>query len=337
MLRGPHRDPVLDRVDAEEVAADFLHLAQIAIDVLRAEQRNVQPQMLAEARLHAFAAVNVFLHAAGDDVARCELLLLRFVVRHERFPVDIAQQSAVAAAPLGDQDAGREDGGGMKLDGLHVADGGHARFQRQRGADALADHRVGGRSIEAAGTAAGDRRGFGDIRDEFTGDEIAHDRAVAAARVMDEGQRFHALVHGNRMRDRLVAHRVEHGVARAVGNVAGPPFLGPAEIALRHQAMRFVALGDRDFRGIDDDVAVALLHPAPRHAPGGELAYRLGRRVDEHAHDLLIGAPVAAAHRVLEMHVLVVALSLDHVAEACLHPALCRRRVRALRPERARG
>jgi hypothetical protein len=30
--------------------------------------------------------VNVFLHAAGDDVARGELLLLRFVVRHEPFP-----------------------------------------------------------------------------------------------------------------------------------------------------------------------------------------------------------------------------------------------------------
>ena len=62
-------------------------------------------------------------------------------------------------------------------------------------------------------------------------------------------------------------------------------------------------------------VAVALAHAAPRHAPRRQLAHRLGRRVDEHAHDFLVGAPVAAAHRVLEVHVLVVALALDHVAE----------------------
>ena len=68
-------------------------------------------------------------------------------------------------------------------------------------------------------------------------------------------------------------------------------------------------------------VAVALAHAAPRHAPRRELAHRLGRGVDEHAHDVLVGAPVAAAHRVLEVDVLVVALALDHVAEqACMPP-----------------
>ena len=65
--------------------------------------------------------------------------------------------------------------------------------------------------------------------------------------------------------------------------------------------------------------------------PCGEFADRLGRSIDEHAHHFLVGAPVTAAHRVLEMHVLVVALRLDHVAQARLHASLSRARVRALR------
>ena len=91
--------------------------------------------------------------------------------------------------------------------------------------------------------------------------------------------------------------------------------------------MRLVALGNDDLLAIDDDLAVALLDATPRYTPCGELADRLGRGIDEHAHHLLVGAPVTAAHRVLEMHVLVVALGLDHVAQARLHASLSRARV----------
>src|SRR4029453_19207073 len=129
---------------------------------------------------------------------------------------------------------------------------------------------------------------------------------------------------------RLVRHRGDHRVAGAVGDVAGAPLLGAAEVALGEQAVRLVALGDRDLLAVDDDVAVALAHAAPRHAPGGQLADGLGRGVDEHAHDLLVGAPVAAAHGVLEVDVLVVALAFDDVAEAGLHAALRGLGVRAL-------
>ena len=88
--------------------------------------------------------------------------------------------------------------------------------------------------------------------------------------------------------------------------------------------MGFVALGDGDFLPVDDDVAIASGYAAPGHAPGRQLAHRFGRGIDEHAHDLLVGAPVAAAHRVFEVHVFVVALALDDVGEACLHAALRR-------------
>ena len=124
--------------------------------------------------------------------------------------------------------------------------------------------------------------------------------------------------------NRLIAHRIEHGVAGAVRNITGAPLVGAAEGALSDQSMGFVALGDGDFLPVDDDVAIASGYPAPGEAPGRQLAHRFGRGIDEHAHDLLVCAPVAAAHRVFEVHVFIVALALDDVAEACLHAALRR-------------
>ena len=218
----------------------------------------------------------------------------------------------------------------MELHGLHVAQRRDTGFERDRAADAFAYHCVCRHPVQPAGAAAGDRRGLRDVGGQFTGDEVADDRAIAAARVVDQRDRLGALVHGNRRADRLVAHRLQHRVAGAVGDVARAPLLGAAEVALRDQPVRFVALGDGHFLVVDDDVAIALAHAAPGHAPRGEFAHRLGRGVDEHPHDALVGAPVAAAHGVLEVDVLVVALALDHVAERRLHAALRGRRVRTL-------
>jgi hypothetical protein len=63
VLRRAHRDPVARRVDAQEVLADLLHLAQVLLDVVRAELGDVQPQVFAEAALHALALGDVLFHA----------------------------------------------------------------------------------------------------------------------------------------------------------------------------------------------------------------------------------------------------------------------------------
>ena len=162
------------------------------------------------------------------------------------------------------------------------------------------------------------------------GDQVAYHRTVAATAIVDQCERLGALVHRNRGGDRLVGHGGDHRVAGAIRDVAGAPLLGAAEVTLGQQAVRLVALGDGDLLAVDDDLAIALADAAPRHAPGGKLAHRLGRGVDEHAHDSLIGAPVAAAHGVLEVHVLVVALPLGDVAKARLHATLRGLGVRAL-------
>jgi hypothetical protein len=154
---------------------------------------------------------------------------------------------------------------------------------------------------------------------------MAHDGAVTTPAVVNQRDRLSPFMHRNLMRNGLIAHGVQHGMAGAVGDVTGAPLIGAAEGTLGNQAMGFVALGDGDFLPVHDDLAIALAHTAPGHAPGRQLTHCFGRGIDEHAHDVLVGAPVAAADGVLEVHVFVVALAMDDVGEARLHAALrCR-------------
>ena len=89
------------------------------------------------------------------------------------------------------------------------------------------------------------------------------------------------------------------------------PLLGAAEVTRRDEAVGLILLGDGDALGIDDDLAIALAHPTPRHAPVGQLAHGLGSGVGEHTRDVLVAAPVAALDGVAEVDVLVVVLALD--------------------------
>ena len=54
----------------------------------------------------------------------------------------------------------------------------------------------------------------------------------SSACIVNERERFNAFDDGNLFGDDAVGHRVEHGVARAVGHVAGTPLLRAAEVAL---------------------------------------------------------------------------------------------------------
>ena len=290
----------------------------------RAQAGDVQPQVLGLGRIarNALAAPNMLGHAARNHVARGQFGLFRLVIGHETVAVHVAQQAAVATATLGHENAGRHDGRGVELHRFHVGQTGHAGFQSQGGAHAFVDQCVGGDAIDAAMAAGGHHGGFGHPGSQFTRDQIPHHRALAAAAVVDQRNRFHALVHGNALRHGTVTQRVQHGVAGTVGGVAGAPFARAAKIARGDQAVGFVALGQRDTLAVDDGFVVALAHAVPRHAPGGQFAHGLGRHVGEHAGDQLIAPPVGAAHRILEMHILVVAGALDGVGQACLHAAL---------------
>jgi hypothetical protein len=62
----------------------------------------------------------------------------------KRWPSTSLQQAAVAAAAFGDQDAGREDAGGVELHRFHVAQHGTPVSSAMRHAHAFADDGVGG-------------------------------------------------------------------------------------------------------------------------------------------------------------------------------------------------
>jgi hypothetical protein len=208
MLRRAHRNRVFHRVDAEEVTADVLHFAQVLVDVRRAQVADVEPEMFAIGGLHTLAGAHVFGHAARYHVARGEFLLLRLVIRHEAVAVLVEQQTAVAAAAFGDQNAGRHDGGRVELHRFHVAQAGDPGFQRQRRAHAFIDQGVGGNAPDAAVTAGRHHRGARQIGAEFAADQVAHDRAMALLAIVNQRHRFHPLMHRNRFADHLIADRV---------------------------------------------------------------------------------------------------------------------------------
>ena len=311
--------------------ADFIDFTELVLDVVFAEERDVEPEVFAVLGLDALAHGNAFFHAARNHVAGGEFLLFRFNVRHEAVAVDVAQQTAVTAAAFRHQNAGREDAGRVELNGFHVGEGGDARLEGEVVARAVADHGVRRDAVDTAGTARGDGGRLGDVSHEFACDEVADDRAVAALAVGNERERLNAFNHRNLFGDDAVGNGIEHGVARAVGHVAGTPLLGAAEVALVHHALRFLAFRNRHLLAVNDHLTVTGGDSRPGAAPGGELTHGLGRGVHEHADDFLVRTPVGAADGVAEVNVLVVAHALDHVAERGLHAALSSLRVAALR------
>ena len=94
-------------------------------------------------------------HAAGDDVARREVLDGGGVALHEALARGVAQDAALAARALGEQDAEAGQAGRVELEELHV-------LQRQAlapdDADAVAGEgvRVRGGLVDLAEAAGGE-------------------------------------------------------------------------------------------------------------------------------------------------------------------------------------
>ena len=74
--------------------------------------------------------------------------------------VNITQQTAVATAALGDQNAGGEQRGWMELNRFHVGKRGQPGLERDGRADTLANHRVGGHTVESPSAPGRDHGGF---------------------------------------------------------------------------------------------------------------------------------------------------------------------------------
>src|SRR5262245_48613596 len=171
--------------------------------------------------------------------------------------VDVLQEPAVAPGTLGEQDAGGKGRGWMKLHRLHVAERGDAGLQGDGGWNTFGDNRLGGDAVKTPRPAAGNCSSLGDVSCQLSSNETSNYRPVAARAIVDQGDRFRALMHRNLVGNRLITHGSEHGMAGAVGDITGAPLVGAAEGALGDQAVGFIALGDGDFLTVDDDLAIA--------------------------------------------------------------------------------
>ena len=143
--------------------------------------------------------------------------------------------------------------------------------------------------------------------------ELERDHAAADALVVHDQVDGEELdVEFGRVAQRLAVHRVQHGVAGAVGGGAGALRLALA-VVQRHAAERAL-------------IDLAVLGARERHAPMLELVDRLGR-VAHHVFDgVLVAEPVRPLDGVVHVPAPVVRM---HVAERSRNAALRRDRMRA--------
>ena len=251
-------------------------------------------------------------HRARDDVAGGEVLGGGRVTLHEALALGIDEIAAFAAGALGDEAARAVDAGRVELDEFHV-------LQRQAGAQhhaaavAGAGMRRGAGSVGAAVAAGGEDRGLRPETMQRAVVELERDDAAADALVVHDQVDGEELdVEFGRVAQRLAVHRVQHGVAGAVGGGAGALRLALA-VVQRHAAERAL-------------VDLAVLGARERHAPVLELVDGL-RRVAHHVFDrVLVAEPVRPLDGVVHVPAPVVRM---HVAERSRNAALRRHRMRA--------
>ena len=167
---------------------------------------------------------------------RREVLRGRRVAHHEALALGVAQDPALAAAALGDQDPARVHRRRVELHELDV-------LQRQPGAQrhrhpvAGAGVGVRGRAVEAADAAGGEQDGLAAERLQAAVEEVPGDHALAAALVLDELPREVLLVDRDVSLDELLVEHLDQDVAGDVGREDGARRAGGAERALRELAV----------------------------------------------------------------------------------------------------
>ena len=163
-------------------------------------------------------------HRAGDDVTRREVLDRGGVALHEALALGVAQDSALTADGLGDEDAQAGQAGRVELVELHVLQG-----------QALAEHHghavtgegvgVGGGLVHPARAAGGEHGGLGMEDVEVAGGElVGHTagghRALGGLR-QAEVEDVELVEELDVVLDAVLVERLQDHVTRAVGRVAG--------------------------------------------------------------------------------------------------------------------
>ena len=209
--------------------------------------------------------------AAGDHVARGEVLDGGGVALHEALAVGVAQDAALAAGGLGEQDAEAGQTGRVELEELHV-------LQRQPlapdDAHAVAGEgvRVGRRLEDLAEAAGGEHDGLGLEHVDLAGGELVGDDpgrpldAVAPSRRQHQVEHVELVEELDLVLDALLVERLQDHVAGAVGGEARAADGGLAVVA---RVPAEAALVDPALGGAVERQARTSPGRAPRRWPRG--------------------------------------------------------------------
>ena len=227
------RDRVRVRLDTEVGARELGDVRELGVQLLRRQVGEVQVHVVALGTAAA-ALADLRVDGAGHDVTGRQVLHDGSVLLHEALAVLVAQDAALTAGTLGEQDAHAPDAGRVELEELHV-------LQRQTPAVAggLAvtgqGVRVGGHPEELAGAAGrvDDRLRLEDV--DLAGRQLVGHDTGGLLDAVDLGdqlvqdvelvEELHALL------DAVLVQRLEDHVAGAVGRVAGTADRGLAVVA----------------------------------------------------------------------------------------------------------
>ena len=236
---GPHRDRLVDGVDAGEDHGELAGAVQALDDLVRAQVAQVEEHVA----VHAAALVDLDLLRARDDVAASQLHRVGRVVLQEALALRVEEIGALASAALGDEHARRRERRRVELHHLHVLQG-HAQAQRHRHPVPGAGVGVRGARVEPSGAARAEDHRLRADELEPAVQEVPADDALAAPVVLDELPGEPLLVRRNVALHHLLVEHVDEHVAGDVGGVRGARLAGGAEGALRDAAV----LGPREDR-----------------------------------------------------------------------------------------
>ena len=221
MGRGLDRHALLLGLDAQVGAGELGDVGQLGVDHLGVEVADVQVDVVA-LRAGAAALADLGVDGPADHVAGGEVLDGGGVALHERLAVGVAQDAALAAGGLAQQDPEPVQAGRVELEELHVLHG-HAAPVADPGAVAGEGVGVGG-DLEHLPEAAGaeDHR-LGPEHVQLAGGQLVGDHPGGAAVVGGPQQVEHVVLveEGGALLDVLLEQGLEDHVAGAVGGEAG--------------------------------------------------------------------------------------------------------------------
>src|SRR3990167_6839142 len=116
---GHDRDRFARDVHVGEVHADLVHRRQALVDGLGAQVVELEQHVVLVGAA-ATAFLDFLVHAARDEVARCQVLQRGRVALHEALAVAVEQDRAFTAAAFGQQHTRAGHAGGVELPELHV-------------------------------------------------------------------------------------------------------------------------------------------------------------------------------------------------------------------------